>query len=235
MGHSQVVVVDDCKVSLNIYHNVLDPFYHPHYFFSWEDFVGSAGATAYPPALLIAELGDPGRDCFFSLMKSDYRRLIENRVLIITACEDPALIRGSLDLGAVDCMVKPFNQWELLVKVDRFLRRNQSSFPLLQWDPVFHQVHVGEITITLTSKEYQILSALNKAGGAPLTRESIMKQTWGDITVATKSLDVHLFNLRRKIEPLGLEVMFLRPNYYKLAMSTQPDPHDFGLGNLNLD
>ncbi len=124
--------------------------------------------------------------------------------------------------------MKPVNQWELMVKIDRILKRGQSPFPLLKWDPVFHQIRSSELTISLTAKEFQILSHLQRAGGAPMTRESLIKLTWGGITVAAKSLDVHLFHLRRKIEPLGMEITFLRPNSYKLAMAVHLEGRSAG-------
>ena len=67
-----------------------------------------------------------------------------------------------------------------------------------------------------------------------MTRENLIKLTWGGITVAAKSLDVHLFHLRRKIEPLGMEIIFLRPNYYKLAMTVHAERRSAGADGPDL-
>ncbi|MBX9767087.1 MAG: response regulator transcription factor [Bdellovibrionales bacterium] len=219
MGNSQIAVVDDCDTSLGLYQRIFNPIYTTQYFESWSSVVYCLSAGAYQPSLLVAELEPRKGDSFQSLMQSDFQKFFDNRVVIVSSCDDPNVIKATLELGAVDYFVKPVNPWELLVKVDRYLKRNQTTFPFLKWDPVFHQVQSSGVTVTLTSKEFQILSLLNRAAGAPLTREDIIKQTWGGVTVAAKSLDVHLFNLRRKIEPLGIEVIFLRPNYYQLSMS----------------
>ncbi|MBX9766182.1 MAG: winged helix-turn-helix domain-containing protein [Bdellovibrionales bacterium] len=217
MGQSKIAVIEDCSSSLSMYRRIFSSLYEVSYFSSWESVVQCFENGGYEPVLFIGEIG-PHIDrslSFFS--RGDYRNFFENRTLVVSACDDADVLREFFRVGVLDYLVKPINSSELLVKLERHLERDRSVFPFLKWDPRFHTVRSGEVTVSLTSKEYQIFSLLNSSGGKALAREAIVKQTWGEITVAAKSLDVHLFNLRRKINLLGLEVVFLRPHFYQLV------------------
>jgi DNA-binding response OmpR family regulator len=68
----------------------------------------------------------------------------------------------------------------------------------------------------LTSKEFQIVVLLQKATDHRLSRSDLVHGIWGQQKVSNNSLDVHLFNVRKKLSPLGLEIVFRPPNFYAL-------------------
>jgi DNA-binding response OmpR family regulator len=71
----------------------------------------------------------------------------------------------------------------------------------------------------LTAKELQIFSVLHREQGKRLTRQKLQSEVWGDVAVGGKALDVHLFNLRRKIAALGVEILHEEGDGYMLVVN----------------
>lgn len=71
-----------------------------------------------------------------------------------------------------------------------------------------NSITVRGVSLRLTSRQTEILHVLAKRMPAPVRRGVIVAQVWGlsESETASKSLDVHFFNLRRKLEPLGLAI-----------------------------
>ncbi len=114
-----------------------------------------------------------------------------------------------LEVGADDYVVKPFSVRELVLRVKAILRRSRGHQPsaayrvgTLQVDAGARRVVVGERPIALTRKEFDLLHALASARGRVLTREHLLQTVWeyqhGDI--ATRTVDVHVRQLRRKLQ-----------------------------------
>jgi two-component system, OmpR family, copper resistance phosphate regulon response regulator CusR len=132
-------------------------------------------------------------------------------VLLLTArdaVEDR--IRG-LDTGADDYLVKPFALAELAARVRALLRRglSHSDIPTiwkiddLEVDEPAHIVRRGDTPIALTAKEWQILILLLRNANRVVSRETLAHEVWPDMSRATpldNVIDVHLANLRRKLE-----------------------------------
>lgn len=79
--------------------------------------------------------------------------------------------------------------------------------------------HVG--AVVLTAKEFQIFALLDQSERHSISREVLLAKIWRAIKVSPKTLDVHIFNLRRKIAPLGLEIFFRSPNQYQLNVKAE--------------
>jgi two-component system copper resistance phosphate regulon response regulator CusR len=132
-------------------------------------------------------------------------------VLLLTArdaVEDR--IRG-LDTGADDYLVKPFALAELAARVRALLRRSLSlgdtptiwEIDDLEVDESAHIVRRGGTPIALTAKEWQILILLLRNANRVVSRETLAQEVWPGMTRATpldNVIDVHLANLRRKLE-----------------------------------
>ena len=82
----------------------------------------------------------------------------------------------------------------------------------------------GKTLSPLTAKEIQILSQLNNAPEKSMPRDEIVRRVWKTVKVSPKTLDVHIFNLRRKLTPLGIEIVFRHPNVFRLETATPPAP-----------
>jgi two-component system alkaline phosphatase synthesis response regulator PhoP len=140
------------------------------------------------------------------------RRDSDLPVLMLTArtTEDDLLL--GLDLGADDYMTKPYSPRELAARVRTLLRRTQSAAAAaadhvlrvgaLQVDPVRHEVSVDGRSVTCTPGEFHLLEALAAEPGRVFTRDQLLRHLHGfDSYVTVRTVDVHVMNLRRKIEP----------------------------------
>lgn len=107
-----------------------------------------------------------------------------------------------LDLGADDYIEKPFDLLELMSRVNaRFRRKNKNRLAIgnlfLDMDK-FSCTYMGK-EITLTSKEFQILSYLLKNSDKVVKREELLNEIYGVDVLETRSLDMHIKSIRKKI------------------------------------
>ncbi len=138
------------------------------------------------------------------------RKKLDVPIIMLTArSEDIDKVLG-LELGADDYLTKPFNSRELVARIKAILRRSttteeeskkQIQIGKLQIDLLQHRVRLGEKEISLTSKEFALLSFLAVNAGNVYSREQLLAQVWGyDYYGDVRTVDVHIRHLREKIE-----------------------------------
>jgi two-component system response regulator MprA len=122
----------------------------------------------------------------------------------------PDRIAG-LDSGADDYLIKPFDFDELLARIRALLRRTQAQLEevLMCADLRLHtgtrEAHRGNRRIELTTREYELLLLFLRNPRHVLTREQILDRVWGDMTVDSNAIEVHIGRLRDKLEAHGEE------------------------------
>lgn len=158
--------------------------------------------------LVILDMMLPGRDGL-EVLTTLRNRGIETPVLVLTArdtVEDR--VRG-LDSGADEYLVKPFAFPELLARIRLLLRRGRSDTLLrlkiadLEMDLVTRRVTRGELTLELTSREFDLLEYLLRHKGHIVSREMIAREVWqvkDRSTPLDNVIDVHVARLRRKVD-----------------------------------
>lgn len=160
------------------------------------------------PDLIILDLMMPEMGGYEFLRA--YNKEAETPVIMLTArVEDNDKILG-LELGADDYVTKPFNVRELIARVRAVLRRIHKSTnepELLRVadivvDCAGRTVTVGEHAIDLTPSEFELLATLMSAPGRVFSRLDLLDRMSGDAYEGyERTIDVHIRNLRTKIEP----------------------------------
>ncbi len=171
-----------------------------------------SGAAAIESAmsvdLVLLDLGLPDLDG--KEVCREIRKRSSVPIIVLTARDDEIDRVVLLELGADDYLVKPFGFRELVARIGAVTRRaSQSPAPSaaaaqqigpLRIDRDAHRVAVDGVEVELTPKEYELVAMLAERPGAVRTREDIIDQVWDTNWFGpTKTLDVHISALRRKL------------------------------------
>ena len=165
-----------------------------------------AKATSFHPDVVILDVQMPRMDGLETLERLRARDP-ELPVLFLTARDAVADRVQGLRAGADDYVTKPFRLAELLARVRALLRR-QVAEPAegelraqdIRMDVAAHRAFVGDVELSLTAKEFDLLRVLLREAGSVVARDALMREVWGsDPTGSTKTLDMHVSWLRRKL------------------------------------
>jgi DNA-binding response OmpR family regulator len=188
--------------------------------------------TELEPDLVLLDLMLPGLDGYEVLSRL---RKAGNRtpVLVLTARGEEADVLTGFDRGADDYVTKPFSTAELLARVRAVLRRAGGTGPTerlpverfgdIEINPASGTVIRDGEPVTLTPKEFDLLVALLKRRGAVASRAELLGEVWSyaNPDVETRTVDVHVAELRRKLErdPASPQhIVTVRKKGYRLQM-----------------
>ncbi|MEW6651695.1 MAG: response regulator transcription factor [Chloroflexota bacterium] len=181
--------------------------------------------TAAPPSLVVLDVMLPGMDGFEVCRKL---RMEDNQVPIImlTAKDEEIDKILGLELGADDYLTKPFNPRELVARIKAVLRR-----VTLQRKTNEEVIRAGDITIDmkrrevrikgelvrLRTQEFELLRVLAEEPGRVFSRDQLLHLAWGyDFAGQTRTVDVHIAQLRHKIQASGNQIETVTGFGYKL-------------------
>ncbi|HXF57946.1 MAG TPA: response regulator transcription factor [Actinomycetota bacterium] len=161
------------------------------------------------PGLVILDLMLPGMSGLDVCREMRARSAVP--IVILTAKDAEADKVAGLELGADDYVTKPFSMRELVSRVRAHLRRAGMLAPAaadevlrggpVEMDVARHEVRVRGEPVVLPPKEFELLEAFLRRRGRLLTRDFLIEEVWGpDYFGDTRTLDVHVKRLRRKIE-----------------------------------
>jgi two-component system response regulator RegX3 len=139
----------------------------------------------------------------------ELRRTSKVPIIMLTARGEEADRVIGLELGADDYVVKPFSAREVTARIRAVLRRAESAAPVgggaieigeIRLDPAKREVRRDGKALELSRKEYDLLELLMRDAGTVIKRERLIEQVWDTNWFgSTKTLDVHVSGLRRKL------------------------------------
>ncbi len=175
---------------------------------------GLERAREYSPDLVILDLMLPGKGGY-EVLRELRGAGVRTPVLILTARSQESDVVMGFDLGADDYVTKPFSTLELVARVRALLRRARQDQPgggasqrlerfgEVEVNPATRTVLKGGEAVELTPKEFDLLMALLLRRGAVASRTELLSEVWqyGNAEIMTRTVDVHVAELRRKLEP----------------------------------
>lgn len=187
--------------------------------------------------LIVLDITLPGIDGFQTCMQLRESNYIGYILMLTARGQDMDRIMG-LDLGADDYMVKPFNPLELAARIRAMLRRyqrgtntkteNHLTYGALVIDLAARSVSLEGNVVSMTPKEYELLTFLAANNNRALHRDELLDAVWGsDFFGDYKTVDVHIHRLREKIETKSCKQNLIKTVWgvgYRWHASEQP--HD---------
>jgi two-component system phosphate regulon response regulator PhoB len=188
-----------------------------------------AKARAESPSLIILDLmlpRMPGLEVC-KVLKGDAATRHIPIIMLTAKAEEVDKIVG-LELGADDYVTKPFSPRELLLRVNRSLRRGKDKAAAVEkltigelvLDHTRHEVLVKARPVELTATEFRLLALLMERRGRVQGRDSLLNDVWGyESVIDTRTVDTHVRRLREKLGPLASYIETIRGVGYRISES----------------
>ena len=199
--------------------------------FSYDGLDGLELARSQLPDLIISDWmlpGLTGLELCRRLSSLEETRHIPIILLTVRSDETDKVL--GLEMGAHDYVTKPFSTREMVARVKAALRRQETLSAVRQPAEMFtlgplkvdwarHRALLNDEPLELTSKEFHLLKALAEAKGRVLSREQLLDQVWDyeqASNVSTRTVDLHVSQLRRKLGPGSRQLVTVKNAGYRL-------------------
>ena len=178
------------------------------------------------PQLVLLDIMLPGEDGLeiLSRLRSDPVTQAVPVIMVTAKTSEIDKVRG-LDQGADDYITKPFGVMELVSRVKALLRRTlprEAAHEKLVCGAIEMDCDKRTVTcegqeLELTYKEYELLYALMSSKGVVQSREKLISTVWGyDFAGETRTVDMHVKTLRRKLGESGRSIVTVRNVGYRM-------------------
>ena len=170
--------------------------------------------------LILLDIMLPGMDGY-EICNAIRAKDRDQPIIMLTAkTSDEEIIQG-LKLGADDYVAKPFSIQQLVLRIEAVLRRSRIGIEQARTISLSNNVQIdtenltgqnGAEALTFTRREIEILTYLAANSTRPVSRDELLTKVWGyarNLEIETRTVDIHIAKLRRKIEtnpkePAGL-------------------------------
>ena len=161
--------------------------------------------------LILLDIMLPGMDGY-DICNEIRARDRDQPIIMLTAKTSEEEIVQGLKLGADDYVAKPFSVQQLVLRVEAVLRRSQVGIERARSIGLRNGIcintenldgHKGALSMVFTKREIEILCYLSEHSDRPVSREELLTKVWGyarNLEIETRTVDIHIAKLRRKIE-----------------------------------
>ncbi|OCA88226.1 DNA-binding response regulator [Bacillus sp. FJAT-27225] len=205
----KVVLIDDEERMLDLISLYLKPKGYKYMKFTSPlaalDYLESEGADLVLLDVMMPEM-DGWETC------REIRRVSDIPILMLTARTEKTDIVKGLKLGADDYIQKPFDEEELIARIEAVLRRkgpsnDTLSFKGLVLKPDSFELSFEDKAVSLTPKEFGLLSIFLQNTNKVFSREHLLTTIWGhSVVTEDRTIDSHVRNLRDKLRKAGFSV-----------------------------
>lgn len=184
------------------------------FFTSFEDFRRAYLSEKNLPDLIIADIMlEDGH--FFKLL-NELDMTLNTPYMVISASDDLETMRNAYQAGAIDYLLKPFNQNEIRVKIERHLLNIEERI-----QETSKSLEALNLDLTqFTNKEIKIIESFNMKEEKTLHRNEIVKIIWKNIAIHPNTLDVHIYNLRKKLKTFDYGIKAIGNGLFKFIDNT---------------
>jgi DNA-binding response OmpR family regulator len=183
--------------------------------------------------LLLLDVMLPGRDGF-AICDAVRKQDREQAIIMLTARTSDEDIVNGLTLGADDYVAKPFSIAQLVLRVKAVMRRSRAGIARATQIKLGDDVEIdtrnltgrrGSEVLAFTRREIEILQYLEQNTERPVSRDELLTRVWGydrTVELETRTVDIHIAKLRRKIETDAKEprhLVTVRGAGYRLVVS----------------
>jgi len=209
----KIFVIEDDSALRELYKYTLENEFDCYCFESGELFFEALKNEE--PSLILLDIMLPGEDGFLILsrLKVD-KGTSQIPVIMVSAKEEEISKVKGLNMGADDYIAKPFGVLELVARIKAALRKNSKTpdeaiaYKDIVIDFSRHSVTANGQPVQMTLKEFNLLCLLCGNPEKVQEREMIFREVWGgDFFGETRTLDIHIKELRKKLSEAGSEVV----------------------------
>jgi two-component system, OmpR family, alkaline phosphatase synthesis response regulator PhoP len=220
MSDKLIWILEDEPGEQFVYQELLGTQFTLTFFSTVQSFQRAYQSQVALPHLLIVDLSLSDEN-FLQFMRRQENINFPFPFMVISSSDDLEVLRDCFQIGAVDCLTKPFMKNELIAKVERLVGREQKPiyseiFDITAEPLTLRLYKTPEKFEQLTVREFKVFLVFLEAKGDSVSRDQLIQKVWKNTPVSDTALNVHLFHLRGKLSRLGLEIRYLPPNQYML-------------------
>lgn len=211
-GKKSLWVIEDMVDLQPVYLNIFnEEKYTLRFFQSYNDFSKAYQTKSENIDLIIADIMLEDGHFFKLLNQSDMT--LNTPYLVISSSDDLETMQSAFEAGAIDYLLKPFNYNEILAKVERHLRTIEDKN-----NQTTKSLEALNLDLSLfTNKEIKIIESFNIKDDKTLHRNDIVKIIWKNIAIHPNTLDVHIYNLRKKLKTFNFGIKAIGNGLFKFV------------------
>lgn len=215
-----IFAVDDEASILDVYSIALGGSFNVECFLRSEDML--ARLKNVVPDLIILDIMMDAPDGYetLAILRSN-ANYADIPVIMVSAKSTEVDKAKGLNLGADDYLAKPFGIMELTARINAKFRRespkNKYTYKDIVIDDNRHEVSINGQNVVLTLKQYTLLKLLVKNAETVLNRDFLLDSVWGENYGETRTLDIHISDLRKLLKDSQTDIRTVRGVGYSLT------------------